>query len=145
MKLIYSAIIINNYSARRTLLTCLTGLIFILSGCEETIGPPAACFTVNVQDDEGKLVETNTVKAGQFVTFLNCSTYAAYLALYTGDPGKVRADYAAPGREFPVRPGFYEYTYRTPGTYTVTFMASQYGKDKEVLRSEAVRMITVEP
>jgi len=137
---------VKEYSfAGRTLAVWLAGLVFALSGCEEVIQPPAACFTTNVRDAEGNLAETNTVKVGQLVTFLSCSSNVSYLALYTGEPGRARDEYAATGVEFPVRTGLYEYTYKIPGTYTVTFLASQYGKDKKILRSEAVRVITVEP
>ncbi len=122
----------------------LIGLLS-LGACSEDIAVPRACFTINTQNDAGEFIPIDRVKVGKAVTFLSCSKDMNYLVIYTGDAGNAKAEYSAPGREIALAAGSYTYTYKAPGTYNVHFIATGFGKDKKVLRSEATQVITVDP
>ncbi len=127
-------------------------LIFVtaalISGCDKTVEvkSPDACFTIKTVTAQGLSDTTSIAKAGQQVVFFYCGTNAEHLIIYTGEEGKIHAQYGSRGDLFDPGErtnGFFK-IYPVPGTYTVTVVATNL-QAKELLRSEESKTITIVP
>lgn len=143
------------------------GLVLALTSCqkEKAVPSPEVCFTIN--NSSGAEISETIV--GQEVTFKFCSSKSDYQSIWLGDSlvnssnvTTERHNYDGLGKIYPgakttFPKGFsvsksattnlyseYKYTYKLPGTYTVTVIGTYAGKDAEEIKSAKLeKKITV--
>jgi hypothetical protein len=101
-------------------------LISIISGCEDEIENPKACYTLKIKNGNGttELTEPYIVDVGQSISFTNCGS-ADYYAFFSGVPGNKWSEYTNPadttskGADTNTY-GDFSFSYQTAGNYILT-------------------------